>query len=81
MDEQAQQAYREEIRRMRARVQAFVEAQAAEGAQTWPLAAALCEKALEILVVHHSKDEAHRLLDGLRDVLDRDGKNDDANAG
>ena len=61
--------YQKEIQRMRDAVQVFVEEQARSGAQTWPLAAALAEKAIEVLMVHHGKGEAERLLAGLGDAL------------
>ena len=66
-----ERAFNDELRRMREGVQAFVEARAEEGVGTWPLAAALGEKAIEILAMHHGRQAAAHLLDGLRETLER----------
>lgn len=67
------QDFQREMERVRADVQEFVEAQAASGVSAWALAGALGEKAVQVLHHFHGRDEALRLLDGLRALVEAQG--------
>lgn len=67
------EAFQKELSLTREAVQTLIEVQAATGVSAWALGAALAEKAVQVIALHHGKDEALRLLDGLREVVERDG--------